>query len=262
MKKYITVLCLTIVWVSACTTSNEKRVKIEEKVLKEHSFDSRADRIISKMIATHGGSLYDNAYYSFTFRDKKYTFKNNYGDIEYTRAFLKNNHQIFDAVTHNSVVRLIDGDTAELTEKQIKGISSSIGSVVYFATLPHKLNDKAVNKIDRGTTIIKESQYYVIEVNFNEEGGGEDHQDIYHYWINQETNEVDFLAYNYQVNKGGVRFRTAFNKRKIEGVIFQDYKNYKAPVGTPLADLPALWEKGELELLSVISTENVVSLNK
>jgi hypothetical protein len=40
-----------------------------------------------------------------------------------------------------------------------------------------------------------------------------------------------------------VRFRTAFNTRVIDGLTFQDYINYEAPIGTPLKDLPKLYEQ-------------------
>ena len=66
--------------------------------------------------------------------------------------------------------------------------------------------------------------------------------------------------YKRQVNGGGVRFRAAYNTRTVGGILFQDYVNYKAPVGTPLADLPVLYEKEELKKLSVIATESVVKL--
>jgi len=62
------------------------------------------------------------------------------------------------------------------------------------------------------------------------------------------------------VNKGGVRFRSAYNRRVIDGIIFQDFINYKAKIGTPLFDLPSLYEKGELEELSRIETKDIQNL--
>jgi hypothetical protein len=59
-----------------------------------------------------------------------------------------------------------------------------------------------------------------------------------------------------------VRFRTAFNTRVIDGLTFQDYINYEAPIGTPLKDLPKLYEQGKLKELSKILTEDVINNNK
>ena len=122
------------------------------------------------------------------------------------------------------------------------------------------MKDKSVNKKHVGKTSIKEKNYDVVQVTFDKEGGGKDHDDQYHYWINDETHLIDYLAYNYTVNKGGVRFRSAYNTRSIDGIIFQDYINYKAPVGTPLINLPKLYEADQLKQLSLIKTENVVKL--
>ena len=68
---------------------------------------------------------------------------------------------------------------------------------------------------------------------------------------------MDYLAYNYKVNGGGVRFRSSYNRRNVGGIIFQDYINYKAEVGTPLKDLPTLYENDKLKEVSRIDTENV-----
>ena len=99
--------------------------------------------------------------------------------------------------------------------------------------------------------------YDVIEVTFKQEGGGKDFEDQYYYWINKKSHTMDYLAYNYKVNGGGVRFRSSYNRRNVGGIIFQDYINYKAEVGTPLKDLPTLYENDKLKEVSRIDTENV-----
>ena len=68
---------------------------------------------------------------------------------------------------------------------------------------------------------------------------------------------MNYLAYEYLTDAGGIRFRVAINRRTIEGVVFQDYENYKAPKNTSLDDLPKMYEKGELELLSLIVNDSI-----
>ena len=83
-----------------------------------------------------------------------------------------------------------------------------------------------------------------LKVTFKEEGGGEDFQDEYRYWINQKNHEIDYLAYNYLTDGGGTRFRRAINKRKIVGIFFQDYVNYKPfQKFEQLDSLPSLFEQ-------------------
>jgi len=69
------------------------------------------------------------------------------------------------------------------------------------------------------------------------------------------------LAYRYHTNNGGIRFRVAINKRTIDGVIFQDYENYSGPKNTRLDELPKLYSKGELELISMIENNSIRILN-
>lgn len=221
---------------------------------------SQADMILKKSIEAHGGSKYKNAHFSFTFRKKDFTFKNDQDQFTYTSTSEKDGKKIIDILENGNLKRKVNGVEIQLTEKEKIRYSGGVNSVIYFATLPYKLQDKAVKKSYKGTTTIKGKTYEILEISFEQEGGGRDHDDVFHYWINQENHIIDYLAYNYQVNGGGVRFRSAYNSRKVGGIIFQDYVNYKADVGTPLADLPKLYEQGKLKELSRIETENVVNL--
>lgn len=89
------------------------------------------------------------------------------------------------------------------------------------------MNDKAVNKLYLGKVLIKGNEYYKIKVTFNEEGGGEDFEDVFVYWVQTGTFKVDYLAYSYAVNGGGIRFKEAYNERFVNGIRFVDYNNCK-----------------------------------
>jgi len=221
---------------------------------------TKAEQLLGQTVTAHGGDGYDSAYYEFTFRKKVYTFKNNDEDYRYTCTYTRDGQLIEDVLSNDGFSKHRDGSQINLTELQMQKYGSGLNSVIYFATLPHKLLDEAVNLAYQGKTVVNGIDYEVLKVTFDEEGGGKDHDDEFRYWINSKSKLIDFLAYNYTVNGGGTRFRTAYNTRRIEGVIFQDYVNYKAPVGTPLADLPKLYVHDELKKLSVIETEKVISL--
>lgn len=221
---------------------------------------SKGEAIIDKSIKAHGGSKYDQAHYSFVFRGKGYIIQNQGPLFTYLMTSEKDNISRLDRLDNSGFSRRENGVELELTEKEKTRYGDGLNSVIYFATLPHKLQDTAVIKTYVGSASIKGQSYEVVEIRFHEEGGGTDHDDTYYYWINSDNDLIDYLAYNYQVNKGGVRFRSAYNRRTVDGIVFQDYINYKADVGTPLKDLPDLWERGELKELSRIETEQIMSL--
>lgn len=212
---------------------------------------------LAKTLEAHGGDLYETAHYGFVFRGKQYTFHNQGARYTYSRSEEKDGQVIVDSLTNDGVSRRIDGAPVELTEKERKSISEGVNSVIYFATLPHKLKDPAVIAVPQAPIEIKGKTYEVLKVNFQETGGGTDFEDNYRYWINTETGRMDYLAYDYKVNGGGVRFRSAYNPRVVNGILFQDYVNYRAPVGTALDDLPLLYESGKLEELSRIKLDEI-----
>lgn len=257
--KYILLLS-ALITLAACTSPKPSGNQAASQPEVINKALTKADRILANTVQAHGGALYDQAHYSFTFRKRTYTFQNNGDAFRYTVDRSKDGREVIDILDQDSFQRLVNGKLDSLTQKQIAAYTGSINSVIYFATLPHKLQDPAVNLEYKGTTTINEGEYEILEVYFDQEGGGQDHDDEFYYWINKETSRIDFLAYNYRVNGGGVRFRSAYNTRNVEGIIFQDYVNYKAPLETPLADLPALFEQEKLEKLSLIETENVKAL--
>ena len=220
--------------------------------------DRKADNIINEAILSHGGKLYDHADYTFIFREKEYRFTNQ-GEA-YT--YQVKNGNTTDILSNGILKRYVGEKEVSLSSKDQNRYRNALNSVIYFATLPHKLKDKAVYKKFIETTTIKGSNYDAIEVTFDEKGGGEDHEDTFYYWVNQSTRHIDYLAYSYKVNNGGIRFRSAFNRRAIGGITFQDYVNWKAEIGTPLKDLPKLFEQNKLKEVSQILTENIINHKK
>lgn len=262
--KITTLLFFCLLTLLSCNSENKK---VSKQIIEESKESleviqlPKAQIILNNAITAHGGDLYNMAEYAFDFRGKKYTFKNDSNNYKYVKHSYKGDSLIEDSIENDKFSRTINSKSIELSAKDISKYTGALNSVIYFATLPNKLNDDAVNKKYIGETSIKGKDYSILEITFNEENGGEDHDDEFYYWINKDNNKIDYLAYNYSVNKGGVRFRSAYNKRVIDGITFQDYINYKAEIGTPLKDLPKLYETGKLKELSKIKTENIINLN-
>ena len=94
---------------------------------------------------------------------------------------------------------------------------------------------------------------------FNQEGGGEDYEDVFVYWTDKQSFKIGYVAYSYNEEDGvGMRFREAYNERYVNGLRFVDYKNYKTEdPETKLTDLGKAFEKNQLKLLSKIELENI-----
>jgi hypothetical protein len=213
--------------------------------------------IIDKSIEVSGGNLYASCNISFTLRDVRYELENNTGRKILKRIINNDSTTILDILKQNGFERTINGNPVIVADSMAVKYSNSINSVHYFAYLPYGLNDPAVNKKLLGETQLGDRQYYKVEVTFDEEGGGEDFDDIYIYWFNKETFKPDYLAYEFNIDGGGTRFREAFNERIINGIRFVDYNNYKASKNISVYELEALFKTKELELLSTIRLEDI-----
>lgn len=234
----------------------------ENKLTQEKQV-SRSQQLIQQAIEAHGGDLYKEAHFSFVFRGNRFSFKNSsHNGYIYTRVLHKGDSVWVDSLKNDKLRRTINGKQIKLSPKEMNTATESINSVIYFATLPHKLSDKAVVSRWVESTPILGKTYQAIEVTFRKEGGGQDFEDRFMYWIEEETSRVDYLAYSYQTNGGGVRFRKAYNSRIVGGILFQDYINFKTPLGTELKELPRLLEAEKLTEISRIETEEVKQIQE
>jgi len=217
-----------------------------------------ADQIVNKAIAEQCQGNCDHATVQFTFRDRAYLSMRNDGAFQFTRTTQDSVGVIQDKLSNEGFERMINDNAVIVPDSMAARYGESVNSVIYFAQLPYGLNAPAVEKKLLGETTIKEQPYYEVQVTFKEEGGGTDHDDVFVYWIHKEQMTVDYLAYSYEVNGGGIRFREAYNERRENGIRFVDYNNYKPEsLDTPVADLDVLFTQGKLKLLSKIETENV-----
>ncbi|MBP2833887.1 deoxyribose-phosphate aldolase [Aquimarina sp. U1-2] len=222
------------------------------------SFQYSAQEIIDKTIENAGGSKYDNAIIDFTFRNKRYRSIRNKGLYELERFVSSPEGIINDKVSNSGFERTIENCTVQVADSLISKLSDGVNSVHYFATLPFGLNDVAVHKELIGESVIKGVSYYEIKVTFDQEGGGTDFEDEFLYWIHKENFTVDYLAYKYAVNGGGIRFREAYHPRIVNGIRFVNYKNYKPDtLKIELKHLDDVFETGKLKLLSDIKLENI-----
>ena len=218
----------------------------------------KAQEIIDKAIAVHGNERFNNLNLAFSFRDRHYTAQRKDGLFTYTRTFTDSTGRVEDVLTNNSFNRKINGKPVNLPQEREKAFSQSVNSVIYFALLPFGLNDAAVQKKYLGQTKIQGQSYHKIEVTFAQEGGGTDYEDTYIYWIHPDNFTLDYLAYSFHTDGGGLRFRKSYNARLIGGIRFQDYINYEPTTKSiTLINLDKTFAAGQLKELSRIELKNI-----
>lgn len=213
-----------------------------------------AQEIIDKSILASGTHKLKNAILGFNFRDKFYRAKRTKGTFTLTRTF----DSITDVLSNTGFQRLINKKPVTLSDSIANNYANAVNSVHYFAVLPLGLNDKAVIKQLLPSSTIKNKEYYKIQISFKENGGGEDHQDVFIYWIDKKDFLIDYLAYAYQTNGGGKRFRALKEAQFSNGIQFANYDNYKPlDKNTSLINLDNAFNNNQLEKVSEIVLENI-----
>jgi len=218
-----------------------------------------AQTIVDKAIEVAGGNTIANTSMHFKFRDLYYRATRHDGLRTLERCTDAACQVQQDVIKANGeFIRFRESAPTLVPDSMKVRYANSVNSVHYFSVLPYGLNDLAVTKKLVDEVTVKGKPYYRILVTFAQDGGGQDFQDEYMYWIHKENYTVDYLAYNYQTSEGGTRFREAYNERIIEGVRFVDYRNYKPDEQFPaLTTLDNLFESDKLHLLSKIELENI-----
>lgn len=218
-----------------------------------------AQQIIDKSILASGTDKVVNSKISFIFRDRNYIATRRNGIYQLRRfELIKDSTITEDVLRNDGFKRLVNTKAVELIDSMKVKYSNSVNSVHYFSVLPYGLNDKAVHKKLLSSSTIKGRDYYKIEITFSEDGGGEDFEDVFIYWISKSDFLIDYLAYSYHTNGGGKRFRVLKEQCTIQGIRFVDYHNYKPKNnGIELINLDQAFENNELEKVSEIVLEDI-----
>lgn len=217
-----------------------------------------AQEIVDNSIEQANLNSLNSATLSFSFRGNQYKAIRNKGAFELIKVVKNDTAIIKDVLFNDGFKRYVNDSLVALSEKDKNRFSNSVNSVHYFAVLPYGLNDKAVQKKILAPVVIKGKAYYKVQVTFTKEGGGEDFDDVFIYWFAKDNFQLDYLAYKYHTNGGGVRFRAIKEEKTVNGIRFLDYDNYK-PLDKEIDfyTLDKLYEEGKLKKLSEIVLSNI-----
>lgn len=237
-------LVLSVLIAFSCNDKVEKKLSAQE--------------VIDKSIEVAGGVLYENSTINFSFRDRVYTSETKNKRQTLKRIQKNDTINLIDILSPKGFVRYENDTLVSIHDSLATKYGNSVNSVHYFSKIPYGLNDQAANKELLGETIIKGKSYYKVKVTFDQEGGGDDFDDTYIYFFNKNTFKPDYLAYDFHVNGGGMRFREAFNERIVNGLRFVDYNNMK-PIneGSSVLEVDSLFNNNMLKLLSKIELKDV-----
>jgi hypothetical protein len=192
--------------------------------------------IVAQSIAFHGGDLYDHADIAFTIVSKSGAFDaevhQDGGMYRYAVTSETEAGRRTVIATNDDVTVLLDGVAQPVPADRVQRLRDFVSARIYFPLLPYRLADPSVRQedlgIERWPTVDDEGgpgdgerRLHKVKVTFAA-GSSTDAHDEYLYWFDPETGRLEQLAYSYT---GGVRFRRAFNFRRVGGILFSDQQN-------------------------------------
>ena len=218
-------------------------------------FNDSANGIIKRSIEFYGMDKLDGKTIDFDFREKHFTIKLNKGDFFYETTFKDSLGLVKDQLTNRGFVRERDGLVVPLSLKDSVKHAEALNSVVYFALLPLKLKDDAVEAKFLRVVQVKGKDYQQVEVGFDDEDGGSHHDDVFYFWFDSKDSSMDYFAYS----KGGNRFRAMDGTVSSNGIYLQNYINLENRKSTKkeLIDYHILFEQDKLNTLSQITLKNL-----
>ncbi len=127
-------------------------------------------------------------------------------------------------ITNDTVEQWIDGETVEVPAERRQQLRDWVMARVYFAFLPYRLNDPSVLKQDLGIEEWEGRELHRVRVTFVP-GSSTDAEDVFLYWLDPASGRLEQFAYSFTRGEGGLRFRRAFNYRRVGGILFFDQEN-------------------------------------
>jgi len=213
------------------------------------------EALVQRVVVAHRATALRDASLQFFFRGVAYRMTRSGGEYRYERWPGPRQHEV---LTNEGYQLLVDGEPAKLSKAMLAARARDLNSVVYFASLPYPLLDTAVHPRALGRDEVDGQSLDVLEVTFDEADGGEDHDDVFRYWLEPETGRMRYLAYSFARSGGGVRFRVATSTATAGEAILVNWTNYGVDdVDVPLDSLPDLWSQGRLPKLSTIELEQL-----
>ena len=217
--------------------------------------------IVERSIEHHGGDLYRHSETALDLCSKSGCFQvvaRVDGDRwAYTVTGKSGGSKRRVVSSHDALEVWRDGDTEAVPAEEEQRYRDWAMARVYFCFLPYRLGDPSVRQQDLGLVDWDGRQLHKVKVTF-EPGSSTDAGDEYLYWFDPETARLEYLAYSYDDNGGGLRFRRAVNHRRVNGLLFFDQENHGANgPGLSVDDIDPDYVRDSMRHVSTVRLESI-----
>lgn len=184
--------------------------------------------IVERAIEHHGGGLYEASETELAICSRSGCFdvlaRVDGGEYLYRVAGETSEGRRVVESTNDAVRWWVDGDEREVTPGNEQRLRDWVMARVYFPFLPYRLADPGVFQEDQGIEPWDGRPLHRVKVTFAP-GSSTEAEDEYLFWFDPESGRLEQFAYSFSGDPGGLRFRRAFDHRRVGGLLFSDQEN-------------------------------------
>jgi hypothetical protein len=191
--------------------------------------------IVDKAIEVHGGAQYGRSRIRFTIQDMTlpgvYTVlvdRDAGGWIHEAtvKTREKKPTEIKMRASAKGIARWQDGEEVELDQDTAGETKRLADYGAFFGLMPLVLNDPEVLKEHLGTERWNGKDLEKVKVIFPP---GKDKDDVYLFWFDPKSAELEQFSYAFDIDGGGLRVMRASKRHKVGGILFTEYERRGAP---------------------------------
>lgn len=169
----------------------------------------------------------------------------------------------FKAEAYNGGFEYTENGIAKSYGAQNRQVEKQLLAINHFMEVPALfLNDNALIINRKAPAKIDAKPYQVIHIKY-ESLMPTDLISNYYLYVHEKDLTIDFIGYDFAPAEGRLFFRESFNRRTVNGIVFEDFRTFRTKEsGIAMDSLPGLFLRNQLDLKAAFKPENVkVSFN-
>lgn len=196
---------------------------------------------------------------TITFEIKDMTYESKRSGNDYRYSMTRTLDTItFKAEAYNGGFEYTENGIPKSYGSQNLQVEKQLLALNHFMEIPKLfLDDNSVTITRKNPVTIDGKLYQVIHAKY-QSLMPTDLISNYYLYVHEKDLTIDFIGYDFAPAKDQLFFRESFNRRTVEGIVFEDYRTFRTKTNDIVMDsLPYLFLRNELELTTAFTPENV-----
>lgn len=205
---------------------------------------SKLEILLDSVYSYHGTDRVFNSTLGFGVENKIYSVSHSANDYTYTCLISDMEGRIVHTITPMGFTETINNIPVALTANDSLQKAHGMQMDIFYALLPLALKGDDVKLSLEGEDEINGKRYYRLKTEWEE---GIEKNKSFLFWFDTSDFSLDFFIGSPFGKWNQMVFNMAGNARRVNGIVFQDYKVFKIDAAYSLDELLEKYETNQLE---------------